>query len=273
MQGHDVLLMPPRERLDLLGPRDLLIDWLSKTTPDALIHLAGSMPPASERELFANNVGATYAVLHAMDRAVPIARVVIASSAAVYGEPVARVPISSNAPLHPMNAYGVSKVAQEDVAVRTCQRLQRRLTIARIFNIVGAERDSTSVLPALVARIAQARHGERLIVRNGSCVRDFIDVADVASALLTFGTSTTVAARANVCTGKPTSILGLAARIAQNIGKDLDLQNEDVQGDDTIRWSLGEPTELRRLGWQPQIGLDQSIAAAVDFYRSCRTVL
>jgi nucleoside-diphosphate-sugar epimerase len=263
IERHDVTLAPPRERLDLLGPADPIERWLTGGEPDVVIHLAGSKPPAPAHELFANNIGATYALIRAMDRAAPHAGLVMASSAAVYGEGTAGIAIGAESDCRPINAYGASKFAQEAIATTGAQRSGRRLAILRIFNVVGVDGERSSVLPATVERMLSIEPGARFSVRNGSCVRDFIDVRDVAGAFLTASLNARISGVFNACTGIGVSVQDLTAKVARHIGKPAILENCDAYDDQTIRWSVGDPANLESFGWTPQVSLDDSISSVI----------
>ncbi len=262
--GHQVKLAPPSETVNLLGDVRLVQAWLQESEPDVLVHLAGSKPPASIRDMFANNVGGTCGLVEAMNRAGSGARLVIASSASVYGALRPGEIATVHRALRPANPYGWSKVSQEDLATRACAGV-RPLTIARIFNVVGASHDAYSVLPSLVGRIKGYRSGDVLHVKASNCVRDFIDVTDVASALIAACDAEASSGIVNVCTGIPTTVMHLAQMISDYLSKPVRfefLQADETDGD--VLRSVGDPSQAQALGWQPHSSLEVAIKRTVS---------
>jgi UDP-glucose 4-epimerase len=143
-----------------------------------------------------NNLGGTLALLEAM-RVTGTRRIVFSSTAAVYGEPE-RIPITEADPVRPTSPYGASKVAV-DTALAEHARMHRIGAVSlRYFNVAGAAADAagtwrgerhdpeTHLIPAV---LAAARDGGRLRLfgddyptPDGTCVRDYIHVSDLARA-------------------------------------------------------------------------------------------
>ncbi|MDA8370050.1 MAG: UDP-glucose 4-epimerase GalE [Nocardiopsaceae bacterium] len=165
---------------------------------DAVMHFAAkSVVPESvaRPELYwSGNVGATLALLEAM-RAADVRRIVFSSTAAVYGEPE-QVPIPEEAPVRPGNPYGASKAAI-DAALTEHARMHGIGAVSlRYFNVAGAygrfgERHTTEthLIPivlqvALGERASVAVYGADYATPDGTCVRDYIHVRDLADAHL-----------------------------------------------------------------------------------------
>ncbi|ASU85562.1 UDP-glucose 4-epimerase GalE [Nocardiopsis gilva YIM 90087] len=165
---------------------------------DAVLHFAArSVVPESVRrpELYwTGNVGASLALLEAM-RAADVRRIVFSSTAAVYGEPE-EVPIRECAAVRPTNPYGASKAAV-DAALAEHARMHGLGAVSlRYFNVAGAhgrhgERHATEThLIPIVLQVARglrdsvAVYGEDYATADGSCVRDYIHVTDLADAHL-----------------------------------------------------------------------------------------
>ncbi|GAA3760650.1 UDP-glucose 4-epimerase [Spinactinospora alkalitolerans] len=165
---------------------------------DAVLHFAAkSVVPESvaHPELYwGGNVGASLALLEAM-RATGVRRIVFSSTAAVYGEPE-QVPIPEDAPVRPTNPYGASKAAI-DAALTEHARMHGIGAVSlRYFNVAGAygrygERHTTEThLIPIVLQVALGRresvsvYGSDYPTPDGSCVRDYIHVADLAEAHL-----------------------------------------------------------------------------------------
>jgi UDP-glucose 4-epimerase len=157
---------------------------------DAVCHLAALTRVRASfehpEEYQAVNNGGTVALLGLLAEG-RVARFVHASSAAVYGTPVAQ-PVNEDAVPAPTSPYGESKLAA-DRAVEAYSLAGRVAAISlRAFNIAGAvaghgDPDETRIIPKALA-VAAGRHPELTVNGDGSAVRDFVHVDDLASAYL-----------------------------------------------------------------------------------------
>ncbi len=163
---------------------------------DAVLHFAALSVVAEsvQRPLdyFDNNVGGTVSILRAMEKA-GVGRIVFSSTAAVYGSP-ASLPIEEAAPCAPENPYGWSKLAVEKVleAARVSAGLQ--YVALRYFNAAGASaalgedhRPESHLIPIVLEAAMGARKGVTVFgsdypTRDGTCLRDYIHVVDLADA-------------------------------------------------------------------------------------------
>ncbi|MBB6170024.1 UDP-glucose 4-epimerase [Nocardiopsis mwathae] len=178
--------------------RDRAPEVLGAGRIDAVLHFAARSVVAesvARPELYwAGNVGASLALLDAV-RAADVRRIVFSSTAAVYGEPDG-VPIREDAPVRPANPYGASKAAI-DAALAEHARMHGIGAVSlRYFNVAGAqgprgERHTTEThLIPIVLQVARglrgsvAIHGTDYPTPDGTCVRDYIHVTDLADAHL-----------------------------------------------------------------------------------------
>jgi UDP-glucose 4-epimerase len=205
--GHDVVVLDSfrsghREQVpdDVpvieadVGEPDSFRDALQDV--DACIHFAASIEAGESMRrpeaFFANNTAATLRLLHALIDA-DVRRFVLSSTAAVYGDPV-RVPIAEDDPTEPTNAYGASKLLIEQ-ALAWLARLRGMSCVAlRYFNAAGAtpergeDHDPETHLIPLILQVAAGRRDEISIfgtdydTPDGTCVRDYIHVSDLADA-------------------------------------------------------------------------------------------
>jgi len=296
--GHDVTVADdlskgyrhnvPEGRLRVvsLHDRPALEAVFAEASYDAVIHFAAFIAVGeSVRQpalYFHNNVAGTLNLLAAMDRA-GVRNIVFSSTAAVYGDPDS-VPIPETAPLRPVSPYGESKLLVETALgwLDRCSHL--RHIILRYFNACGADPQAgigeehepeTHLIPLIFQAI---RTGQPLTVfggdyptPDGTCIRDYIHVSDLASAH--------VAGLNHLMAGGPSAVFnagtGRGYSVRQVIGA-----AERVTGQ-TVPWTLGarregDPPELvadsaklrNQLGWQPALGdLDEMIASAWGFDR------
>jgi UDP-glucose 4-epimerase len=182
--------------------RDQAARVLAERGIEAVLHFAASSlvgeSVANPAQYWANNLGGTLALLDAM-RLAGTRRIIFSSTAAVYGEPE-HTPIEETAPTRPASPYGASKLAV-DTALTEFARLYGYGAVSlRYFNVAGArqaadgswlgERHSpeTHLIPNVLAG-AGGSHGIQIFgddypTPDGTCVRDYIHVTDLADAHL-----------------------------------------------------------------------------------------
>ena len=192
------------------------------------------------------------------DRTVPV---VYASSAAVYGDST-ELPLAETVATKPLSAYGADKLGCE-LHGRVAGKVHGvRTAGCRFFNVYGPRQDPGSPYSGVISiffnRIS-AGQGIK-IFGDGGQTRDFIYVADVVRALLAaMGQDTAGPSVFNVCTGKTTSLLELAATIGKVFGRTPDIRFEAGRVGD-IRASLGDPAMARdALGFSANLSLEDGL--------------
>ncbi|WP_096388827.1 NAD-dependent epimerase/dehydratase family protein [Halopenitus persicus] len=216
----------------------------------ALVSVEASIADPTESN--AINAAGTLRVLEAARR--HDARVVVASSAAIYGEPE-RVPVVETDPLVPTSPYGLDKLAA-DHYVRLYHELYGLETVAlRYFNAYGPGQ-SGEYAGVISAFLEQARNGDPITVHgDGEQTRDFVHVDDVVRANRLAAGTDDVGAAYNVGTGESVSITRLAELVRDVVGSDSPIVYEDARDGD-IRHSRADLSRSRdRLEYEPAIGL------------------
>ncbi|QYX79502.1 UDP-glucose 4-epimerase GalE [Streptomyces akebiae] len=171
--------------------------WLDGSF-DAVLHFAAFSQVGESvvkpEKYWDNNVGGTMALLAAM-REAGVRKLVFSSTAATYGEPET-TPIVESAPTRPTSPYGASKLAVDHMITGEAAAHGLGAVSLRYFNVAGAygscgeRHDPESHLIPLVLQVAQGRReaisvfGEDYPTPDGTCVRDYIHVADLADAHL-----------------------------------------------------------------------------------------
>ncbi|MFW5939466.1 MAG: NAD-dependent epimerase/dehydratase family protein [Halolamina sp.] len=231
---------------------------------DVIFHQAGlvSVPESIDRpvESHGRNVDGTLAVLEAARRT--DARVVVASSAAVYGRP-SSVPIGEDEQLTPAAPYGVDKLAAEQYA-RLYHELYGVPTVSlRYFNVYGPGQASGVVN----AFLEQVQSGDPLTVEgDGSQTRDFVHVVDVIRANLAAATTEAAGRAYNIGTGEATRIDDLAALIRELAGVDVEIRHAEGRAGD-IQDSCADVSRARdQLGFDAAITLDAGLADVVGVH-------
>jgi UDP-glucose 4-epimerase len=182
--------------------RDKAASVLADREIEAVLHFAASSlvgeSVADPSRYWANNLGGTLALLDAM-RLAGTSRIIFSSTAAVYGEPE-RTPIEETCPTRPTNPYGASKLAV-DTALAEYARLHGLGAVSlRYFNVAGAQRAAdgswlgerhspeTHLIPNVLAAAGGGRgiqvFGGDYPTPDGTCIRDYIHVTDLADAHL-----------------------------------------------------------------------------------------
>jgi UDP-glucose 4-epimerase len=268
-----------------------LADLLSRERVDAVIHFAAhSMVGESIQKpelYFLNNDGGTASLFSAMIQA-NVKRLVFSSTAAVYGTP-AKVPIPEDLPFDPVNPYGESKVLVEKMLKWMDRGPGLRSIALRYFNACGADPESglgeehepeTHLIPllmrAVVSQKAMTIFGDDYATPDGTCIRDYIHVADLAEAhlvaiekLLAGGASDVF----NVGTGAGQSVLEVMRAVEQVTGRKVPHEmGPRREGDPAIL--VANSDKLRRtLGWKPKFTEIKDVVATAWQFEQKRAAL
>lgn len=197
--GHREAVSAPLDVVDL-GDRDELTRVFRERRPRAVVHFAAKCYVGESVEnpalYYRENVHFTWNLLEAM-RAHDCRDIVFSSTCATYGDPI-EVPITETHPQKPISPYGRTKLHMEHMMEDYARAYDMRFAALRYFNAAGASRNGglgedhapeTHLIP-LVLQVAQGRREEILIfgedydTPDGTCIRDYIHVEDLADAHL-----------------------------------------------------------------------------------------
>jgi GDP-4-dehydro-6-deoxy-D-mannose reductase len=240
---------------------------LAAFRPDAIYHLAalahvGDSWRDPERYL-AVNAGGTEAVLEAVGRTVPQARVLLVSSSEVYGAVQPEdLPLTEEAPLAPVSPYAASKVAAEHAA-RSAAAGGLWSVIARPFNHIGPGQSPTFAVSAFASRIIEAKRqgSDTLVVGDLSARRDFTDVRDVVAAYRALVVAGQTGEAYNVCSGIDISMDEVVEHLLRHAGIKLRLEvDPTLLRPIEIPLLRGDASKIHGVtGWAPAISLEQSL--------------
>ncbi len=229
---------------------------------------------------FANNIGGCIALLNAM-AAYGVERFVFSSSAAVYGDPDS-VPIHEDAPVRPINPYGETKAAVERMLPWYQRQSALRHVSLRYFNAAGAteergedHRPETHLVPcilqvALGQRPAIPLFGTDYPTRDGTCVRDYVHVSDLAAAhLLALERTESHSGVYNLGNGRGFTnreVIDAARRVT---GHPIPVEEQPRRPGDPAQLVASQDAARRELGWQPRYTeLEEIIESAWRWHSS-----
>jgi UDP-glucose-4-epimerase GalE len=277
----------PLERVALEDLTQLL-GVFERRRPEAVVHLAGYISvreSVAEPELYwRNNAVAAAGLLVACGR-VPVKAFLFSSTAAVYGN-AAVSPIPESASLAPTSPYGASKLAFEGLLHGAARALGFRSLALRYFNAAGAHppwgvgeehQPEEHLIPRVVAALLDGRpvtvYGRDYPTPDGTCVRDYIHVRDLASAHVRLLEADGVPSglSLNCGTGRGHSVLEVIAAVAHALGVEpaVEFQARRPGDPDSL---VADPAALvQRTGWRPvHSGLHQIVESAIAWERHRR---
>ncbi len=263
-RGHEVLA-PPRSELDLLAGDPSR--WLGEHRPEVLVHLAwhaehGRFWTAPENlDWVAATMGLLRAFVVAGGR-----RAVLAGTCAEYDWSAARQPLSEDtAPLAPASLYGAAKDAVRRVAEPFAAQEGVELAWARIFFPFGPGEPDGRLIPSVARALLD---GCEAPTTGGEQVRDFVYVADVASALATLAAAPVIGA-VNVGTGEGLAVRDVVESVAREVGRtDLLRVGALPDRDGEPPRIVADARRLRATGWIPQVPIDEAVARSVAALRA-----
>lgn len=272
---------------DLLD-RENLADSIEKAKPDAVAHFAALAYVGESVErpdiYYRNNVIGSINLLDAMRRA-EVNQMVFSSTCATYGDPQ-YIPIDEEHPQNPINPYGRSKLMIEQVLKDYSEAFGLRSVALRYFNAAGADPDGeigerhepeTHLIPLALRGAGDPDYtlkilGDDYETRDGSAIRDYIHVIDLADAhlraleYLSSGGETT---QINLGSGDGTSVKEIRDSVQRITGKPV---NSEIAarrpGDPANLVSVPKKAE-RLLGWAPiNSKADRLISDAWNWYQT-----
>ena len=192
------------------------------------------------------------------------ARFVVASSAAIYGEPEA-VPVAEDHPTAPSSPYGIDKLTV-DHYTRLYADLYDLPTVAlRYFNVYGPRQTAGDYSGVISVFRRQALAGDPLTIHgDGSQTRDFVHVDDVVRANLAAATTGATGEAYNVGTGEETSVLELAETVRAVADSDSEIVHEDAREGDIDRSLADISKASEQLGYEPSVDLADGLATLVE---------
>ncbi|MFJ3162101.1 UDP-glucose 4-epimerase GalE [Streptomyces kanasensis] len=251
---------------------------------DGVLHFAAfsqvGESVARPEKYWDNNVGGSMALLAAM-RAAGVRRLVFSSTAATYGEPVS-TPLTETAPTAPTSPYGASKLAVDHMIAGEAAAHGLAAASLRYFNVAGAHgpqgerHDPESHLIPLVLQVALGEresisvYGDDYPTPDGTCVRDYIHVADLAEAHLLALDAVTPGEHlvCNLGNGSGFSVREVVETVRKVTGHPVPEVLAARRPGDPAVLVASAATARERLGWRPtRTDLAGIVADAWEFAR------
>lgn len=279
--GHEEFVRWGPLEVGDLHDRDRLRAVMDRHRPAAIIHFAALIEVGHSLldplSFYDNNVGGTIGLLSAAAGA-GIDKLVFSSTCATYGDPQT-TPMAEEHPQAPINPYGRSKLMVERILADLDALRGLRSVVLRYFNAAGADEEGrigewhdpeTHAIPiaievALGRRPAFTINGSDYDTRDGTCIRDFVHVMDLADAhtravehLLAGGASATV----NLGTGTGTSLAELLDVVRAVSGRDLPVASGPRRAGDAPALVADNRRAKELLGWEPKRSIEDIVASA-----------
>ncbi len=249
---------------------------IDSTKPDLLFHLAALTSPKDSFDApeatFVNNISAQIAILEAVAKHCPETKILIVSSAEIYGI-VSRkdLPISEETPLNPTNPYAVSKLAQDFLGLQYFLSHKLKIVRVRPFNHVGPRQAPIFVVSSFAKRIAEIEGGKEKVMKVGNLKskRDFTDVRDMVKAYLLALEKGRLGDVYNLGSGKSYEIKDILDKMISKSSAKISIETSE---------SLMRPSDNPELvcdfskfnkltGWSPEIDIDKTLEDTLEYWR------
>ncbi len=268
------LLAWVRSQVDITD-RDAVRSAMAEARPDRIVHLAGSPHVGdswrSSLLPLQTNVLGTHYLLEAVRQHCPDCRVVVVTSAMIYRNSDAA--LHQDAPLEPSSPYGLSKLAQDQLALVAARNDGLNVVVARPFNHIGPHQSSSFALSSFARQIALVEAGlmpPELRVGNLAAERDFTDVRDMADAYARLLDAGQAGRAYNICSDTPHRIADLLNRLIfiANVPVTLATDPARLRPSDQPR-IVGNSARIRtELGWRPKWSIDDTLTDLLNWWRA-----
>jgi len=259
--------------VDLLDARAVAAA-LADAAPSWIFHLAGApqVDTSWRRSVphLETNVMGTHHLLEAVRRLDQPCRVLVVSSALVYQ--MGDEPIDEHAPLVPSNPYGLSKLAQDQLALRSADEDQLDVMVARPFNHAGPRQAPAFAVASFARQIARIEAGldpPEIHVGNLDARRDMTDVRDVVEAYDRLMDGGARGRAYNICSGRAWRIGDLLEELLQHARVPVSIVVDPTRmRPNDVPVLQGDATRIRtEVGWAPAIDVERMLSDTLEWWR------
>jgi nucleoside-diphosphate-sugar epimerase len=288
--GYDVLAiarrpreMPPGCRMSTMDLSQVPVETLTKLVaeerPAAVVNASGVVWGTDEQAMWTMNLGVTERLLQAMVDSGCAPRIVQLGSMIEYTPPAEGVSVGEDAPLEPVNTYGRSKLASSEAVIAATSAGPLAGVVLRIGNVAGPGAPSGSLLGRVAQQlIAAAEKDETAVIELNPlrARRDYVDVRDVADAVVMAAESDVTGLVLNLGRGEAVPVRSLVDQLievsgvpAKVIEKEPDPGGPPARAD--VSWlQVDARRAAELLGWRPRRSLEDAARAFWDEARAAR---
>lgn len=264
----------------------LLCSILKEEKIDIVFHFAAKLIVGESVfmpvEYYENNVGGMLNIVKCM-RDCGVKNIVFSSTAAVYGNPDPKdIPIKETTAKDPINPYGSSKLADEYILKGANEAYGINYGILRYFNVAGASKDygsrltkPTLLIPVINKSIIEGGQmsvfGNKYKTRDGSCIRDFIHVIDLAKAhilMMDYMVKNNKSNIVNLGTSKGFTVLEVIKTAEKTLNKKVNYKIAGIRKGDPVTLITKNNKAKKDLGWIPKLTLADMIKSDYNFRKN-----
>jgi len=264
------------EECDILAARELG-RVIGKFQPEAIFHLAGTthipMAQSDPQLAFETNIKGSLNVLDAATENSPRARMVLISSAEVYGKArPEEMPLTEDRPLRPASIYGLTKLCAEETASYYSRVRGLDAVILRPFNHIGPGQRPRFVSAAFALQIARIEKGLQppvLEVGNLEPARDFTDVRDMVRGYRLAVDRCESGVAYNVCSGRAYAIREILERLLELSACHIEVRPSEgrIRKTDVPIFHGDHSRFSAAAGWRPEYDIDRTLETILDYWR------
>lgn len=251
--GHEVVPIDVTQGIDLCNAQ--VLDHIQKI--DCFIHLANLVYVPASYEDPAKFYRVNYlTTLHALEVCRKWNARLVYISSYIYGPPQ-YLPVDENHPVCPFNPYAQTKVICEKMCEGYHRDFGVKVSIVRPFNIYGVGQKGKLLIPEIIGQLKEGKTNIQL--KASSPRRDYINVVDVASAIVACAMSEESFGVYNACSGESVSVREITEIINRNLKTKVEFSFSSSDRPNEVDESRGSCEKLKTLGWKPSIGFEEGI--------------
>lgn len=237
---------------------------------DAIVHLAGIRRASSDVDVYQVNVVGLAQLLDAVASTKRDIKLVIVGSSAMYGEASEPVALTEEAPLSPATAYGVSKATADMMGAQLFKVSGAPILRARPFNVIGPGQRGDFFASTCARQLVEIERGIRspiLSLGNLDAARDFVDVRDVASAIVSILDRGRSGEAYNICSGRATPLRDVVDLLLRQLGREVAVQSKPRTRDD-VSSQCGSFERLHTdTQWAPKFAIEDTLRDMLEDWR------
>lgn len=264
------------EECDILRSTEVR-NILKRGKPDVVFHLAAvSFVPSAEdapQAAFETNVRGSLNVFEECRKQVPGARVILISSAEIYGKVTPEdVPLKEDREPCPANIYALTKLCSENIARYYGRASSTTAVVLRPFNHIGPRQNPNFVTSSFAKQIAEIEAGKKppvIEVGNLEAARDFTDVRDTVRGYRLAAEKCESGKPYNICSGKAYVIRDILEKLLEISGAEIDVrQDPSLLRKSEVPILRGDHTRFSNAtGWTPRFDINTTLRDILDYWR------